>query len=114
MTFMYAQGDILIEAVEDTAPSGEILNADVDGATVIAEGEATGHRHAIYDQVTMFRDDGLAHDIPSGLYLGHIRVDAPAARLQHEEHATITLLKGTYRARRQRELSPREAGIVAD
>lgn len=82
--------------------------------TVLAEGEATGHRHAIHDRVTMFRDDSLARDIPSGLYVAHVQVDAPFARIEHEEHAAITLAKGTYRVRRQRELEPIDARIVAD
>lgn len=114
MTLMYAQGDILIETVHDSGPSGEVICPGADGALVLAEGEVTGHRHAIFDQVTMFRDDALAHDIPPGLYIGHVRVDGPQARIQHEEHTAITLLKGTYRVRRQRELMPKDAGIVAD
>jgi hypothetical protein len=114
MTLLYAQGDLLIERVADIPASGTPLEAGSDGAAVLAEGETTGHRHAIYDRVTMFRDDALAHDIPNGLYVGHLRVDGPSARIQHEEHSAITLPRGTYRVRRQRELEPREARIVAD
>ena len=114
MTMLYAQGDLLIERVADALPSGAIAGAAPDGAIVLAEGEATGHRHAIYDRVTMFRDDGLARDIPDGLYVGHVRVDGASARLEHDEHDAITLPKGTYRVRRQRELEPREARIVVD
>ncbi len=114
MSLLYAQGDLLIERVADIPISGTPLKPGADGAAVLAEGETTGHRHAIYDQVTMFRDDGLAHDIPNGLYVGHIRVDEPCARIQHEEHDAITLPKGTYRVRRQRELEPKDARIVAD
>ena len=114
MTKLYAQGDLLIEHVADIQPSGTVLDASPDGAVVLAEGEATGHRHAIYDRVTMFRDDALARDIPSGLYVGHVRVDGPSARLQHDEHDAITLPRGTYRVRRQRELEPQDARIVVD
>jgi hypothetical protein len=63
MTEMFAQGDLLIERVADVEPSGTILSADAAGAVVLAEGELTGHRHAIYDRVTMFRDDALAREI---------------------------------------------------
>ncbi len=114
MSLLYAQGDLLIERVADIPVSGMPICPDPDGAAVLAEGEFTGHRHAIYDRITMFRDDALAHDIPDGLYVGHIRVDGPSARIQHQEHDTVTLPKGTYRVRRQRELEPRDARIIAD
>ena len=114
MTEMFAQGDLLIERVADIEPSGTILTADAAGAVVLAEGEATGHRHAIYDRVTMFRDDALAREIPAGLYLGHLKVTDGSAVVVHDEHAPLTLLEGTYRVRRQRELEPKDAVLVAD
>ncbi len=114
MTVMYAQGDILIERVDDVCPSGTILPPDATGATVLAEGEVTGHRHTIHDRVTMFRDDALARDVPGGLYIGHVKVEDGPATLRHQEHAPIGLGEGTYRIRRQRELEPKDAVIVAD
>lgn len=114
MTVMYAQGDLLIERVGDLCPSGTILQPDATGATVLAEGELTGHHHSIFEQVTMFRDDALARDVPGGLYIGHVRVEGGPATLRHQEHAPIALGEGTYRVRRQRELEPRDAAIVAD
>src|SRR5258706_2223945 len=78
MTVLDAQGDLLIERVPDIPISGATIDPTPDGAFVLAEGEASGHRHVIYDRVTMFRDDGLARDIPSGLYVSHVRVDAPS------------------------------------
>ena len=114
MTEMFAQGDLLIERVADATPSGTILKADATGATVLAEGELTGHRHAIYDQVTMFRDDALAREVPAGLYVGHVKVEAGTALIRHQEHAPISLPTGTYRVRRQRELEPKDAALVAD
>ena len=114
MKEIFAQGDVLFEHVEDVPVSGLEVGRTTDGAVVLAEGEATGHRHAIYDAVTMFRDDGLARDIPSGLYIGHVRVDGDVARVQHDEHSAIELTKGTWRVRRQRELEPRDVRIVSD
>jgi len=114
MSLLYAQGDLLIERVTDIPVSGTPVYPGADGAAVLAEGEMTGHRHAIYDRVTMFRDDALAQDIPNGLYVGHLKIDGPCARVQHDEHAAVTLPKGTYRVRRQRELEPKDARIVAD
>jgi hypothetical protein len=114
MTQLFAQGDLLIERVDDILPCGTILTAAGDGAMVLAEGEVSGHRHAIYGELAMFRDDNLARDIPSGLYVGHVRVHGPSARLEHDEHDAISLPRGTYRVRRQRELEPKDARIVAD
>ena len=114
MTILFAQGDVLIDRVEDIPISGIIKPKGSDGATVLAEGESTGHRHAIHDRVTMFRDDSLARDIPTGLYIGHVRVEGPSARVEHDEHDVIELPRGTYRVRRQRELEPKDAHLVAD
>ena len=114
MPKLFAQGDILLELVDDIMPSGTPLQPASDGVFVLAEGETTGHRHVIHERIAFFRDDGLARDVPTGLYVGHVRVTDDAATLVHEEHAPIVLEKGTYRVRRQREMEPREARIVAD
>jgi hypothetical protein len=114
MSTIYAQGDILIERVSEVLCCGALIDRDADGALVLARGETTGHRHAVFDRVMMFRDDNLARDVPAELYVGHLRVDEDEVLLRHEEHAPITLPRGTYLVRRQRELEPREAGIVAD
>ena len=114
MNEMFAQGDLLIERVVDIEPCGTVLTPDATGAMVLAEGELTGHRHTIFERVTMFRDDSLAREVPAGLYVGHIKVESGAATIRHQEHAPISLGEGTYRVRRQRELEPRDAVIVAD
>jgi hypothetical protein len=113
---LYAQGDILLERVEDYTGRIQPTGRDPDGAVVLARGEVTGHRHAFHgDGVVMFRDDALARDMPAELYVGHIKVRGDGARLVHEEHAAITLPKGTYRVRRQREFDGLEAArVVAD
>jgi hypothetical protein len=114
MTEIFAQGDLLIERVPDVAPSGTLAEAAEGVPLVLLEGEATGHCHAIGERATLFRDDDLARDIPAGLYLGHLRIAAAYARVTHQEHAPLTLPRGTYRVRRQRELGPRDARVLAD
>lgn len=114
MPTFYAQGDILLQLVDDVKPT-EAVNIDPDGAVVLARGEVTGHRHAFYGGgVVMFRDDGLARDVPAELYIGHIKVADATAELRHEEHDTVTLPKGTYIVRRQREWTMESARVVAD
>lgn len=113
MTEFFAQGDLLIERVPDVEPSGNVVPAGGAGY-VLAEGEATGHMHAIRNHVVFFRDDGLARDIPANLYIGHVRVAGDTARIDHDEHDTIMLGPGTYRVRRQRELDPSEVRVVSD
>jgi len=110
MPRLCAQGDILIERVDD-APVRLANHSAEDGSVIIAEGEATGHHHRLLGSITLYRDDALAREIPSGLYVAHVRVDSSAARLEHDEHAAITLPRGTYRVRRQRQLEPTDVGI---
>jgi hypothetical protein len=116
MNRIVAQGDLLIERVADAIPSRpQQLPAGTDGAVVLAEGETTGHRHVIWDRVTMFRDESLARDIPDGLYIGHVRVANPdGATVVHEEHDPLHLSEGTYRVRRQREMEPQDVQLVRD
>jgi hypothetical protein len=114
MTEIFAQGDLLIERVADVAPSGTVEENAEGAELVLAEGEATGHRHAIRERVSRFHDDRLARDIPAGLYLGHVQVGSAYARVTHDEHAPLTLPRGTYRVRRQRELGPQDARVLAD
>lgn len=121
---LYAQGDIILELVEakpkaatKVGPAnGRETGIDVDGSTVLARGEVTGHRHRFTKDsgVTLFRDDALARDMPSELYIGHVKVGAAGADLVHEEHNTISLPKGVYRIRRQREFTAESSRLVQD
>ena len=113
MTQLLAQGDILFERVEPTPITGVLVCAEVN-EVVIAEGEATGHLHKLCGGATLYRDDALARDIPDHLYIGHVRVTGPAARLEHDEHAQIVIQPGTYRVRRQRQLDPSGFDIYGD
>jgi hypothetical protein len=106
-----AQGDILVERVGDVEICGHVIECVTHGSTVVAGGEKAGHYHSVIGSVTLFRDDALARDIPPGLYTLHLKVHSARARLEHDEHAPITLRRGTYRLRRQRQLEPTDTGF---
>jgi hypothetical protein len=114
---MLRQGDILLVPVEKV-PDGLSEVPREDGKIVLAEGEATGHLHAIEDEKATF----LAKDpdSPMDRYLvvkeaEAIAAEAAGVALTHPEHDTVTLEPGAYEVRRQQEYS--QAGgidLVAD
>jgi hypothetical protein len=97
MSLHYRQGDVLVVAV-DAVPESARPVARSAGRLVLAEGEATGHAHAITSP-----DAVLLHDEETNRRF--LRLAAEAI-LGHEEHAPILLAAGTYEVRRQREYAP--------
>ena len=90
---MWRQGDVMFMKVgelPDSAARREHL--------VLAEGEMTGHAHRVEDPETaeLFQEGDT-------LYL---RITASKAKVVHEEHGTIELVKGLYKVWKQREYSP--------
>ncbi len=102
----YRQGDVFIQRIRKMPKDVQPLRRTRRGV-VLAEGEVTGHAHAIKDR-------------GADLYGGEIearflRVLAEGGvALTHEEHATITLPKGDYEIRIQREYSPEAIRNVRD
>lgn len=97
----YQQGDVIL--VPASVPQG----AKRLSHKVLAEGEATGHKHqAVADDVELFEDeDGVLYmSAPSG------------TEIQHEEHGTISILPNFYVVKRVREYDhfAEEARIVQD
>jgi hypothetical protein len=95
---LWRQGDLYI-AETDSVPDRAIERpAGKPGYDVLADGEATGHRHRIENpRAAMLLDDR------GQLYL---IVVAPQVRIVHDEHSPIELARGTYRVWRQREYDP--------
>src|SRR5690349_11518098 len=87
---MWRQGDILIEAVDAIPRTAGLLVH-----RIIAEGAATGHRHAV-EQAR-----GVQLYVHGGNH--YLDVDCASARIVHPEHAPIVLPTGMYRIWRQRE-----------
>lgn len=106
---IYRQGDILIVGVE-AVPAGAQPLDSTRGRLVLAEGEVTGHAHAIVataEEATLY---SVADEIDRWL---RVRSHQGVA-LRHQEHATIRLAPGNYRIVRQREYAPGEIRRVAD
>jgi len=101
------QGDVLLIPV-DEVPMGTRKVGSDGRRVVLAEGEATGHAHAL---VTSEAELRLAYD--DTLFL--LIAGEEAAALVHEEHDTVTIEPGVYEVRRQREYEPfRRPRLVVD
>lgn len=107
MVTKFRQGDVLIMKSRKRRPNREPLKRD-GGRVVLAYGEATGHAHAIANRgARLYEIEGLEDRFLEVLARGGVD-------LVHEEHGTITLPRGNYVVRRQREYSPQEIRRVAD
>lgn len=111
---MFAHGDLLIIRRPEVAVDQMTVAEPENGRVILARGEATGHHHSIdarLGRLYWYRPD----DMPSGLSVGRLVVDAEGARLEHQEHGAIDLPPGQYEVRRQREHDPiEELRLVAD
>ena len=100
----YRQGDVLLCRVSKVH-SGFPVPPDAGGRLVIAEGEHSGHAHALGpERAQLFR---------RGRQL-LLSVGADGTALSHEEHSPILLPQGHYLIRRQREYDPRASRPVGD
>ena len=96
-TTCYRQGDVFIIPVQKLPSSGVRKNHN----GVLALGEVTGHAHRLANT-----QQGSVCSINDEMYL---EILDDTADIVHEEHGTITLKRGVYAVRIQREYTP--AGI---
>jgi len=91
------QGDVLLIPIDRSPTESEVIRTGT--RLVIAEGEATGHAHAVLaDEAELIESaDGV-------LYLRVVSDDG--AVLVHDEHDALALAPGHYEVRRQREYAP--------
>lgn len=102
------QGDVMLVPIDRLPKRLKPMDPDDQGRVVLAEGEVTGHAHALpFGGAVMFRDDG------AGSGARYLQVTAPTA-LSHEEHSAHVVPPGAYRVIRQREYDDLEARRVAD
>ena len=90
---MYQQGDVLLKSI-DVIPDGAKVVEPRDGLFVLAEGEVTGHKHAIEEiaGVRFLEKDGMFY----------IQNETPV-KVRHEEHREITLPIGIWKVEGVRE-----------
>ena len=104
----HQQGDVLLLKVsEEEFNKAQRLSYRInnhDTRAVLAEGEATGHYHAIYMD-DMLEDAGitLCKDSEHDRSNRGIIVEGAPVKVKHEEHNTITLEPGYYLQRIVRE-----------
>ena len=112
MTRLCAQGDILIERVDDAPVSGAVIQS-VDeriGDRRRRRGDRASSPASLARSRCIATTRWRARFRP--VSTSHMcRSKSPTARLEHEEHAPIALEQGTYRVRRQRQLEPTDIGI---
>lgn len=102
---MFRQGDILLIPLPSGNPQGQEQPA-VNGAVVLAHGEATGHAHVIRSpRARLFQDESRMLLRVEGLL---------PVELTHEEHATLSIPAGHYQVVRQREYTPEAIRQVSD
>lgn len=100
----YRQGDVLVTPIATIPQSAKPAGAS--GRVVLAEGEATGHCHAIdYTSCKM-------QVLTDGAQM-YLRVKSPVV-LHHQEHAPATITPGDYVVIRQVETWLDEVRRVAD
>jgi len=103
----FRQGDVLLLAIDPEALPAEVRAVPRQGGRVVlAEGEVTGHAHAIHSPAATLLRAGTDADAPRFL-----RTTAPVD-IVHEEHATIALPEGLYSIVIQREYVPPQISLV--
>jgi len=95
---MKRQGDLLIVPVKKI-PNHALKKKHL----ILAEGEATGHKHEL--------DSGELYESMGVLYF---KINNDVATLKHEEHGAINFTPGNYKVIRQREYEPNSWKYVAD
>lgn len=102
---LYRQGDVLLTRIDSVPEDTKEVKPNARGQLVLANGEATGHLHAV-----LARRGVKLRSKGDRLYL----TARSGVDVTHDEHDAINLPAGTYEVRRQREYSPEAIRQVAD
>lgn len=110
---VYRHGDLLIRPIA-TIPAEATKMRRQRGRLVLAEGESTGHAHAVLDRAADLYELIVPGDVEE-MRQRFLRVEAEAGvALLHEEHHTLTIPPGEYEVIRQVEYAPEALRQVAD
>lgn len=100
------QGDVIVKSA--TLPQNAVEKQRAARGIVLAEGEVTGHAHAIADaHVRWFT-------VADNPYQQWVVVESDEAVITHEEHASVTLPRGVYVVDIQVQYAPGEIRRVLD
>lgn len=97
---MKRQGDLLIRKIKELPEQAKKRQG-----RILAEGEATGHKHEL-------DLDGILYEKGGTLYFSV--PESKTATLTHNEHGPLTFEEGTYKVVRQREYTPKKWRQVSD
>ncbi len=104
----FRQGDVLVIEGGRNAPKAAKEVPRVNGRTVLAYGEATGHHHSFGGKgALLFRVDETA-------LTSYLTIDGLPIALQHQEHGEIVHAPGKYEVRQQRQWTLERVRRVAD
>lgn len=103
ITELRRQGDVMIGAIDSIPKEASEVERKEGEPIVLAHGEVTGHKHAIYDDVTE------SYNLGADVFVNFLTTP-----LKHEEHAPLTPRKGPHIVIRQVEYTPAEVRNVAD
>jgi hypothetical protein len=104
------QGDVFFEPVTTIPLDAKKKELKpLNGRLILAEGEATGHAHAISLSEKQFAKMWGEHEGEKFL-----EITTDEAVVTHEEHGKITLPGGTWRSWQQVEYGPEEIRSVID
>jgi len=98
---IWRQGDVFLIATADLP-----TQCRVGRRPILAEGEITGHAHRLQNPAS-----AQVFAVGGDVYL---EVLDETATIVHEEHGPVTLPRGGYTVRIQREYSPQEIRRVVD
>lgn len=101
---LYQHGDVLIKKASKIPEAGKKVEKTGKGY-ILAEGEVTGHYHAVQDEIQLIEKDGVLYIKASDKFT-----------ITHEEHKPITIPAGDYEVGRVSEYDhfSEEARKVAD
>lgn len=107
----FRQGDVLIEKI-GAVKLEKVMKPK--GPVILANGEVTGHMHAVRDTRAVKHFAPIGEEEAGGLAQPMLLVIGQATEVTHQEHSTIELPPGNFRVSRQKEYAPEAIRNVAD